>query len=114
VVGLYYSLKRKTYITAFLSTLFVALVLPFICQAVWVRVGYFSSPFFWGMDEYTLTNSWNGGSSDSPYKLFAAIWSILFSIGMVTVFQLIIAVRFGRRLYRDMERRNFTFARVIN
>ena len=109
VIGLYYSLRRGTFISAFLSTVFVGLAVPYGIQLA-LNSG---AQFLLGMNVFYLVGLSRPEADDSLgtlliYALLRLIWLPYF----VTLFQLIVAAWLGRRLYRDMAQRNFAFTRA--
>jgi hypothetical protein len=109
VIGLYYSLRRGNFITAFVSTLFVGLMVPYGLKLI-LNSG---TQFLLGLNVYYLLGLARPQADDSLgtliiYSLLRLIWWPFF----ITLFQVVIALWLGRRLYRDMERRNFAFTRA--
>jgi ABC-type transport system involved in multi-copper enzyme maturation permease subunit len=104
VIGLFYSLRRKNFINAWLSTLAAGFFLPIAVLSVLnVVFRIFLGSGFFGAPRVDL------GSSDSALDV---LLRFLLSSYSVTFVQLIIAARFGWRLHRDLERRNFSFSRT--
>ncbi len=108
VIGLYYSLRRGNFIGAFLFTLFWGLAVPYGLKLI-VNVG---AEFLIGISAFDLPGLADHLSDDSLstlllYALIRLAWSPIFA----TLVQVVIAIVLGRRLYIDMERRNFAFSR---
>jgi hypothetical protein len=102
-------LRRGNFISAFLSTLFVGLMVPY-CLKLILNSG---TQFLLGLNVYYLLGLAQPQADDSLgtliiYSLLRLIWWPFF----ITLFQVVLALWLGRRLYRDMERRNFAFTRV--
>lgn len=101
VIGLYYSLRRKTFIGSFLSTLFAGLALPHLVKlllflAVQIILGGFAYP------EYD--HPWLAG-------LFRLLSDLISAPIFITFIQIGIALRAAGRLRRDLLRRDFAVAR---
>jgi len=111
VIGLYYSLRRANFISAFLSTVFVGLAVPYGIQLA-LNSGV---QFVLGMNVFYLVGLSRPEADDSLgtlliYAALRLIWMPYF----ITLFQLLVAAWLGRRLYRDLAQRNFAFTRVGN
>ena len=105
VIGLYYSLRRSNFISAFLSTIMMGVAIPFGLARI-ISAGV---EFILGVDVYYLGDFTHSAlSTVFIYKMFRLSMSPFFD----TLIQLAIAAWAGRRLYRDMECRNFTFSRA--
>jgi ABC-type transport system involved in multi-copper enzyme maturation permease subunit len=111
VIGLYYSLRRKNFITAFLSTVFMGLLLPVIIGGVFSFLLPLLLMDGFGSALYQFDNSPGGAFAGGPA---AALRQLAASPGFLTVLQLAVAVRCARRLYHDLKRRNFPFSRAVN
>jgi hypothetical protein len=108
VIGLYFSLRRRNFINAWLSTMVAGVLMPFALRAGLV----FLVERFMGGNLHTSDGSFR--QATSPYYFFEVLLQMVTTNSLATVIQLMMAAYFGRRLYRDMERRNFSFSRVIN
>ena len=109
VIGLYYSLRRANFISAFLSTVVVGLAVPYGIQLL-LNSGV---QFVLGMNVFYLVGLSRPEADDSLgtlliYAVLRLIWMPYF----ITLFQLIVAAWLGRRLYRDLAQRNFAFTQV--
>jgi ABC-type transport system involved in multi-copper enzyme maturation permease subunit len=110
VIGLYYSLRRSNFVSAFLSTILLGVAIPFGLQLI-LKTGV---QFVLGGNAYFLRGFGQPGSADSlSTLLFYALLHLILSPFFVTVVQLAVAAGVGHRLYHDMERRNFTFSRAV-
>ncbi len=98
VIGLYFSLRRKSFISAFLFTLFTGLLLP-------LGVAFVLST---GFDPLGQGVFFPGGFAD-PKPLVRLVNSMVF----VNLLQLLIAALVARRLHRDLKHRNFPFYRSV-
>jgi ABC-type transport system involved in multi-copper enzyme maturation permease subunit len=105
VIGLFYSLRRRSFINAWLSTVLVGFLAP-VALRVLLEVGL---RIFVGYG-FIKIRGISGGYTDTTAS---PILRFLYSYYSVILFQLIIAARLGWRLRRDMERRNFSFSRMI-
>lgn len=90
VIGLYYSLRRSNFVSAFLSTIVAGLLLPAVATVLisygrWVLFG----------------------------PLFASS-QIKQPVVLISACQIVIAMALGRRLYRDLVLRRFAFERAMN
>ena len=107
VIGLFYSLRRRGFINAWLSTLIMGLFLPAIFKFLLdLALRLFLGDGFWYSYSPLVP-----GTMSRPVS--ATILQFLLSNSLLILFQLIIAARLGWRLRRDMERRNFSFSRMI-
>jgi ABC-type transport system involved in multi-copper enzyme maturation permease subunit len=99
VIGLYFSLRRKNFMSAFLFTFFIGLLLPLGVEVVLTS----------GFDALMLNGSIPGEPPDyfNPLRLFVN------SAWFVNLLQLLIAFVIARRLYRDLKHRNFAFSRSV-
>lgn len=107
VIGLYCSLRRRNFITAFLSTVFFGLVLPFLAKVLFdipaamllgtTRIG--------GFTDYV-----EAPGSTGSLLLDVIAW-LYFSHWTVILIQAHIAARLWGKLNRDLGRRNFAFSR---
>jgi ABC-type transport system involved in multi-copper enzyme maturation permease subunit len=102
VIGLYHSLRWKSFITTFLFTLITGLLLPLVVTLLLhtfvddaLRAAY-SYPHFIGSVSLLDTNL-----------------SFLNSGLVVNIVQLLIALFIARRLYRNLRDRNFAFYRTL-
>jgi ABC-type transport system involved in multi-copper enzyme maturation permease subunit len=98
VIGLYYSLRRKNFISAFLVTFFMGLLVPIVvAYAVFRVLGALglNVPVAYGVEYRNLLA-----------RFANSVWSI-------NLLQLLIAAFFARRLYRDLKHRNFAFSRSV-
>ena len=111
LIGLYYSLKRKHFITAFLSTLLMGLVIPYVLKwmiSLFAEIFLgFGLEYFSGMDDGLNDHSLTAGLYDSLRRTVASPF-------FVNVIQLIIAYRVGRQLHDMMVRREFAFSKSAN
>ena len=110
VIGLYYSLRCSNFISAFLSTIFVGLAVPFGLPII-ISTGI---QFLLGINGFYLRDL---AAPQNDNSLSALLFYALLRLGLspffITLVQLAIAARMGRRLYRDMESRNFAFSRAL-
>ena len=111
VIGLYCSLRRRNFISAFLFTVFLGLVVPFGIKAVlnWLTRAFLGIGFYGfssGPQDY--------GPSYFASPLFEILLLVTYSTWFLTLIQVIVAVRVGRKLYRDLARRNFAFSKPVN
>ncbi len=111
VIGLYCSLRRRNFISAFLFTVFLGLVIPFGIKAVlnWLTrtfLGISSYGFSSGPQDY--------GPSYFANPILDGLLMLTYSTWFLTIVQVIVAIRVGRRLYHDMAHRNFPFSRPVN
>lgn len=110
VIGLYYSLRRSNFISAFLSTVLVGLAIPFGLQLL-ARA---AMQFFMSVNTFYVRGIASLRNDDSLTALFFyALLPFFLSPFFVTFVQLAIAILTGRKLCRDMESRNFAFSRAI-
>ena len=99
VIGLYHSLRWKSFITAFLMTFLTGLLLPLamaLAFRTFIGVRYRSDGI-------------HAPEIDSTDQLGQFLTSGLF----VNLLQIIIAVFIARRLYRNLRDRNFAFSRTL-
>jgi ABC-type transport system involved in multi-copper enzyme maturation permease subunit len=99
VIGLYHSLRWKSFISAFLMTLLTGLLVPLavaLSFRTFLHVRY-------------LTNGMYGFEMDSTDQLGQFLRSGLFC----NLLQLLIAVFIARRLYHNLRDRNFAFSRTL-
>lgn len=111
VIGLYCSLRQRNFISAFLLTVFLGLVVPFGVKAVlnWLTrafLGISSYGFSAGPQDYN--------TYDFASPIFQGFMILTFSTWFLTLVQVIVAVRVGRRLYYDLAHRNFAFSKPVN
>ena len=116
VIGLYYSLRRKNFVGAWLSTLIVGLAAPFGIRgalSLWLA---FTSHF---TTSYTF-RSYYGGPASGFNMLYSftdpfieAGLQLLCSTPFAMFLQLLIAAWIWRRLYYSMKRRDFPFSRAM-
>lgn len=109
VIGLYYSLQRKHFIAAFLSTLWTSVVLPFVL--CWVLVLAADLLLGFGANYFGRLS---GSTADSWLLmwLFGSLYRTTSSSVFVIIIQVAIAIRMGRRLYQDLSSRNFSFSKA--
>jgi len=98
VIGLYYSLRRANFISAFLSTVAVGLILPRLVTAV---LNLISQLIFFGASLGEIINPLAGGPR----------FDILFYPNFPVFLQVVIALYLGRKLHRDLVHRNFPFSK---
>ncbi len=109
VIGLFYSLKRKHFIGAFLSTLWAGLALPFVLQ--WLLVLLAELLLGFGVTYFT-------GFAQSIYEsgrlttLYLSVREMVVWPLFINVIQMGIAIRFGRQLHEDLRLRNFAFSKT--
>ena len=109
VIGLYYSLRRVNFISAFFSTLFAGLLLPQFVKflldfGIQVFLGFglsYLSDYLWPDDVHTPL-TW----------LYAALLKFLASPFFVAFIQIGVAIWYGRKLHRDLVQRNFVFSKA--
>ena len=113
VVGLYHSLRRPNFVSAFLFTLFWGLLLP-VCIRLAVeslkRAIYGPDPEpvgVWGNQVFYNIPL-------RPLEVEEKILNLLLSPLFTSLLQIGLAIWFFRRLQRDMESRNFTINRAEN
>lgn len=102
VIGLYCSLRRRNFISAFLYTVFLGLVLPFGLKTI---INWFTRAVL-GPPEYLISYFDNA--------LFEGLLLLTYSAWFLILVQGIVAYQVGRRLHRDLERRNFAFSKPVN
>lgn len=112
VIGLYFSLRRSNFMSAFLFTIAVGLLLPIGLQQL---IATFIESMF--PDSFPSVSYPNGAIfaaySDAEPTLFLAVIRLLVSPNMILVFQCLFAALLGRSLYRDLAKRNFEFTRAM-
>ncbi len=104
IIGLYCSLRYRNFIISFFFTLFFGLALPFglntlldvLARLILRGLGLFSFPYRYASTGSILLNG--------LLLLTDSIWPVI-------LIQALIAVRLGRRLYRDLASRNFAFSK---
>jgi ABC-type transport system involved in multi-copper enzyme maturation permease subunit len=102
VVGLYCSLRRRNFIAAFLSTVFIGLVLPFVVKALF---DFAVASFFPAIGPFDSRFEASG-------SLLVAMVEFLYnSHWPVMIVQGYIAFRLWGKLNRDLGHRNFAFSR---
>jgi hypothetical protein len=101
VIGLYHSLRRRAFVSAFLLTLGTGLLFP--SALAWI-LGYLSQ----GIDYDPARNN---SSLRADQSIVGGLVHWLAAPDNVGWIQLAMAVLVCRRLYRDLQRRNFTFSR---
>ena len=110
VIGLYYSLRRANFISAFLSTVLMGVAIPYGLQLIFkLGLQFFVSINTFGFPGVAGFRGDNTLVALFFYKLLPFILSPFF----VTFVQWSIAIWTVRRLFRDMESRNFTFSRAV-
>jgi ABC-type transport system involved in multi-copper enzyme maturation permease subunit len=92
--GLYNSLRRRNFMSAFLQTLLTVVVLPY---AAWQLLGFAARVMRY--------------SSADP--VLVVLVETLATVQAVVVVQLLIAARVSRRLHQDLKQRNFAFSRSL-
>jgi ABC-type Na+ efflux pump permease subunit len=101
VIGLYCSLRRRNFISAFLFTVFLGLAVPFGLKAV---LNWFTGVFL-------------GVGNDAAYyfsdSILERLLLLTYSPWFLTLVQIVVAIRIGWQLFRDLARRNFPFSRTI-
>jgi ABC-type transport system involved in multi-copper enzyme maturation permease subunit len=108
VIGLYYSLRRANFISAFLSTVAVGLFLPQVTITI-LDISF--RLIFLGMGLEDLTRGL-GGNVQSIWSWFSyALFEFLGSPHFPAFLQAFIAVRLARKLYDDLVHRNFLFSK---
>lgn len=118
VIGLYCSLRRRNFISAFLFTVFLGLVIPFGLK---MAVNWFAGDFL-GISSYGLRNGYRdfeaGGrfmfTIDFTSPIIRELVNLTYSAAFLTLVQAIVAFCAGRQLYRDLARRNFAFSKPVN
>lgn len=122
VIGLYCSLRRRSFISAFLFTVFLGFVVPFGLR---LAMNWFMGDIL-GIRFEGYTNGFRStvviyGPAGSP-QMFAptptnslaeGLLRLTHSPWILILVQGFVAWRVGRLLYRDMERRNFPLSRTI-
>lgn len=103
VIGLYYSLSRKHFISAFLWTVFAGILLPFVLK--WLIILLSS----------ILVFAITGGPRTFDYQSFMgplvfSIRNMFMSADFIVIIQAAIAIRCGLRLHRNLEERKFAFS----
>jgi ABC-type transport system involved in multi-copper enzyme maturation permease subunit len=110
VVGLYYSLRRSNFISAFLSTVLMGVAVPFGLRLMFKA----AAQFLVGINAFYFRGLAELRNDDSMTTfIFYSLLPFVLSPFFVTLVQLAIAAWTGRRLYRDMESRNFAFSRSV-
>ncbi|MDB6125754.1 MAG: hypothetical protein JWQ71_4747 [Pedosphaera sp.] len=106
VIGLYFSLRRSNFISSFLFTLLLGLLLPMGIRAV---IGFLSNVLF-GFGGYGFRYSESDSYLDMILYLFLRL---IESTAFISLWQGVVAVMLGRRLYRDLASRNFPFEKAL-
>jgi ABC-type transport system involved in multi-copper enzyme maturation permease subunit len=96
VIGLYYSLRKSSFFSAFLFTVLIGTLLPFGLKGLMLYL------FEYVYDGSRLT----GGALEWLLGLMG-------SNAFITFWQLAMAGILGRRLYHDLARRNFSFEKAL-
>ncbi len=109
VIGLYYSLRRVNFISAFFSTLLAGLLLP---QFVKVLLDFGTQVFLGFGLSYLSDYLWPDDPSTPLTWLYAALLKFLVSPFFVAFIQIGIAFWYGRKLHRDLVQRNFAFSKA--
>jgi ABC-type transport system involved in multi-copper enzyme maturation permease subunit len=104
VMGLYFSLGRSGFVSAFLFTIFVGLILPAGLRAALA----FSGPLLFGDTAYAI-----GDMADVFEGLPRMFLKLVGSISFITLWQMVAAVVLWRRLYSDLAGRNFKFEKAV-
>jgi ABC-type transport system involved in multi-copper enzyme maturation permease subunit len=102
VIGLYFSLQRRNFLSAFLLTVATALLFP---PGIGWALGY----LFGGINYQPPFDA--NGYPDNTFIAGLTRW--LASPSSVSVIQVVIAWMVGRRLYADLKHRNFAFSRSV-
>lgn len=100
VIGLYYSLSRKQFITAFLWTIWTGLMLPFVLK--WLIRTVFGVVFF------GLLNVPTEGAIFAP--LYYWLQRMMEEPIFISFVQVAIGIYFMQHLQRDLESRKFAFS----
>lgn len=114
VIGLYYSMRRRNFLGAWLSTLFVGLVAPFGIRGalnLWLEFTARITTSYTFRSYYGGPGGFNMYSITHPF-IYAAL-QVLNSTSFATFLQVLIAVWIGRRLYNTMQRRDFSISRTM-
>lgn len=112
VIGLYHSLRRPNFVSAFLFTLFWGLLLP-LCIRLAV-ISLLLAGFGGGGAYSPNVDAISGFSPDQGRGLGDALLRFLVSSQFVSALQIGLALWFGRRLHQDLDRRNFSIQKLEN
>ena len=93
-IGLYNSLRRHSFISAFLQTMLTVVVAPYGAWQI--------------LDFAAQVMKYSGGN---PQLIMLV--EKLGSVEVVVLVQLVMAAQVGRRLYQDLQQRNFAFSRTL-
>jgi ABC-type transport system involved in multi-copper enzyme maturation permease subunit len=111
VIGLYNSLRQRSFVPAFLLTLGMGLALPLVVRSIVafsLNILVERGPYYSQVAGQTLS-LWDKVWIDFQSWL---LWFVSTSY-FVAALQVLMAVYLGWRLHKDMARRNFSFARVM-
>ncbi|HZV33870.1 MAG TPA: hypothetical protein VFB72_04770 [Verrucomicrobiae bacterium] len=103
VIGLYYSLSRKHFISAFLWTVFTGILLPFVLKWLIILVSSILVFAIIGGPRTLDYQSMIGPLLNSAQHMFM-------SADFIVIIQAAIAIRCGLRLQRNLEERKFAFS----
>ncbi|EEF58532.1 hypothetical protein [Pedosphaera parvula] len=104
VIGLYYSLGKSNFVSAFLFTLFVGLIIPAGLQS---GLGFGVSLLLGG-------SGYGMGSITDVTDLFEGlIYVVVYSRGFITLWQILAAIMLARKLHRNLVSRNFAFEKSL-
>jgi len=111
VIGLFYSLRRRTFISAFLATIWVGLVIP---TGLKLLLSFIAAVFYRDTTVVTqfgtATHVWQ--SQGHPFA--AGFLALVSSVWFAPVIQLVIGWWTGCRLHRTLVRRNFAFSKMTS
>lgn len=112
VIGLYFSLRRANFISAFLFTVFAGVAAPYGARILAMTV--FRLVLQWGGFYRPDVPRQTGEDLFSTlfYVVFYAVLRFVSQSSFVNLAQIGLAVSLGRRLHRDLERRHFTITRA--
>jgi ABC-type transport system involved in multi-copper enzyme maturation permease subunit len=105
VIGLYHSLRWKSFITAFLMTFVTGLMLPLLPLVLMLRL----QRILYNMYQQLGVRA---SVEDLPGHVGHFV-SLNFWDLFPNLLQVVIAVLIARRLYRDLRHRNFAFSRTV-
>lgn len=109
IIGLYYSLRRKQFITAFLSTLMTGLFLPWIIKLL--ATFFVEIVLGFGMVSLAAGGAVLGENSVAD-QIFAALRKTVLSPFFIVIIQASIALHVGKRLHHDLVHREFAFSKT--
>lgn len=107
VIGLYFSLRCRGFISAFLFTVLIGVAIPYGLQLIF-RAGI---EFVFSVDLDDARDLMWAEYGSLVERLYYWLVRLIVSSIFVSLVQGVIAILIWRRLYRDMERRNFAFIR---